>query len=95
MPLIHHLKLFVTGMLISSNLPLRVSLCYLCYLYTMFMNSWTIDTKYYTADVSIWMAHLDDGFSINALPISNKLAALVMVFDMNDVSLIPLSKFFY
>ncbi|OVA01459.1 Small GTPase superfamily [Macleaya cordata] len=49
-------------------------------------HGWTIDTKYYTADVSIWMAHLDDAFSISALPISNNLAALVMVFDMNDLS---------
>ncbi|KAI3965435.1 hypothetical protein MKX01_001847 [Papaver californicum] len=47
-------------------------------------HGWTIDTKYYKADVSIWMAHLEDGFSIKALPVSNNLAALVMVFDMND-----------
>ncbi|RZC48615.1 hypothetical protein C5167_017041 [Papaver somniferum] len=49
-------------------------------------HGWTIDTKYYKADVSIWMAHLEDGFSIKALPVSNNLAALVMVFDMNDLS---------
>lgn len=24
------------------------------------MDRWTIDTKYYTADVSLWMAHLRD-----------------------------------
>ncbi|KAF5203809.1 Gtp binding protein [Thalictrum thalictroides] len=47
---------------------------------------WTIDTKYYTADVSVWMAHLVDGFSIGSLPISNKLSALVLVFDMNEPS---------
>ncbi|KAL5707031.1 hypothetical protein ACHQM5_025130 [Ranunculus cassubicifolius] len=46
---------------------------------------WTIDTKYYKADVSIWMAHLVDGFSIQSLPISNdNLSALVLVFDMNE-----------
>ncbi|KAJ7944030.1 Ras-related protein Rab-11A, partial [Quillaja saponaria] len=45
------------------------------------MNRWTINSKYYTADVSVWMAHLHDGFSIGTLPIFNQLAALVMVFD--------------
>ncbi|KAF6154279.1 hypothetical protein GIB67_026735 [Kingdonia uniflora] len=47
---------------------------------------WTINTKYYTADVSVSMAHLDDVFSITTLPVFNKLAALVMVFDMNNLS---------
>ncbi|EEF29898.1 uncharacterized protein LOC8275680 [Ricinus communis] len=47
---------------------------------------WTINTKYYTADVSVWMAHLHDGFSISSLPIYSSLTALVMVFDMNDLS---------
>ncbi|WOH08772.1 hypothetical protein DCAR_0728220 [Daucus carota subsp. sativus] len=47
---------------------------------------WTIDTKYYSADVSLWMAHLQDGFSVEALPVFDRLAALVMVFDMNDLS---------
>jgi hypothetical protein len=32
------------------------------------------------------MAHLHEGFSIGSLPIYNKLAALVMVFDLSDVS---------
>ncbi|PIA46630.1 hypothetical protein AQUCO_01500281v1 [Aquilegia coerulea] len=41
---------------------------------------------YYTADVSVWMAHLVDGFSIGTLPMSNKLSALVLVFDMNQPS---------
>ncbi|KAA8532090.1 hypothetical protein F0562_006768 [Nyssa sinensis] len=49
-------------------------------------HGWTINTKYYTADVSIWMAHLDDEFSIGTLPIFDRLTALVMVFDMNDLS---------
>lgn len=47
---------------------------------------WTIDTKYYTADVSLWMAHLHAEFSVEALPVFDRLAALVMVFDMNDLS---------
>ncbi|KAK1384531.1 Ras-related protein Rab-1D [Heracleum sosnowskyi] len=47
---------------------------------------WTIDTKYYTADVSLWMAHLHDGFSVEALPVFDRLSALVMVFDINDLS---------
>lgn len=53
------------------------------------MNSWTIDTKYYTAEVSVRMAHLHDEFSIGTLPMFNCLAALVMVFDMSDVGLFP------
>ncbi|XP_077221000.1 uncharacterized protein LOC143854776 [Tasmannia lanceolata] len=59
----------------ASDLPTEI----LCH-------GWTIDTKYYTADISIWMAHLDEGFSFGSLPISNQLAALVMVFDLNDLS---------
>ncbi|XP_059623358.1 uncharacterized protein LOC132266494 [Cornus florida] len=47
---------------------------------------WTINTKYYTADVSVWMAHLHDEFTIEKLPIFDRLSALVMVFDMNDLS---------
>ncbi|KAJ6390699.1 hypothetical protein OIU77_024835 [Salix suchowensis] len=52
----------------------------------VFSHGWSIDTKYYTADVSLWMAHLHEGFSIGSLPIYNKLAALVMVFDLSDLS---------
>ncbi|XP_062073766.1 uncharacterized protein LOC133777984 [Humulus lupulus] len=47
---------------------------------------WTINTKYYTADVSICVAHLHDTFSISTLPSYSQLAALVMVFNMNDLS---------
>lgn len=50
---------------------------------------WTIDTKYYSADLSIWTAHLDEGFSFGALPNFKQLAALVMVFDMSDVRIAP------
>ncbi|KAJ7953245.1 GTP-binding protein [Quillaja saponaria] len=57
------------------------------------VHGWTINTKYYTADVSVWMAHLDDAFSIGSLPIFNQLAALVLVFDMSDLSsLVALQK---
>lgn len=52
------------------------------------MNRWTINTKYYTADVSVWMAHLNDEFSVGNLPIFHQLTALVMVFDMSDVSIL-------
>ncbi|GMN28382.1 hypothetical protein TIFTF001_002023 [Ficus carica] len=48
---------------------------------------WTIDTKYYTADVSVCIAHFNDGFSITTLPTYTQLVALVMIFDMNDNSL--------
>ncbi|XP_008796711.1 uncharacterized protein LOC103712091 [Phoenix dactylifera] len=47
---------------------------------------WTIDTKYYSADLSVWTAHLDEGFSFGTLSNFKQLAALVMVFDMNDGS---------
>lgn len=45
---------------------------------------WTINTKYYTADVSVWMVHLQDALSITSLPIIDHIAALVMVFDVSD-----------
>ncbi|TVU16026.1 hypothetical protein EJB05_39573 [Eragrostis curvula] len=47
---------------------------------------WTIDTKYYSADLSIWTANLGEGFSLGSLPHQDQLAALVMVFDMSDES---------
>lgn len=47
---------------------------------------WTLETKYYSAELSIWTAHLDDGISLRRLLASNQLAALVMVFDMSDES---------
>uniref|UniRef100_A0A2P2K4I3 Uncharacterized protein MANES_01G157000 n=2 Tax=Rhizophora mucronata TaxID=61149 RepID=A0A2P2K4I3_RHIMU len=49
-------------------------------------HGWTINTKYYTADVSVWLAHLTDLFSISDLPFYDRLAALVMVFDLSDPS---------
>ncbi|KAH9662254.1 GTP binding protein [Citrus sinensis] len=53
---------------------------------------WTINTKYYTADVSLWMAHLHEEFSIRSLPISDQLTALVMVFNLNDLSTLDALK---
>lgn len=50
------------------------------------VHGWTINTKYYTADVSVWMTHLSDDFSVWNLPIFHQLTALVMVFDMSDLS---------
>ncbi|MED6204067.1 hypothetical protein PIB30_005465 [Stylosanthes scabra] len=50
------------------------------------VHGWTINTKYYTADVSVWMAHLHDDFSVRNLPVFQQVAALVMVFDMNNPS---------
>jgi len=50
------------------------------------MNRWTINNKYYTADVSVWMAHLRDDFSAGNMPVFRRMTALVMVFDMNEVS---------
>lgn len=47
---------------------------------------WTIETKYYSADISIWISHLVEEFSLSTLPVSEQLTALVMVFDMNDES---------
>lgn len=44
--------------------------------------SWTINTKYYSADVSVWISHICDDHS---LPQSHPLVALVMVFDLNEV----------
>ncbi|XP_039139058.1 uncharacterized protein LOC120276395 isoform X2 [Dioscorea cayenensis subsp. rotundata] len=49
-------------------------------------HGWTIDTKYYSADLAIWTAHLQEGFSLGVLPAVAQLSALVMVFDMSDES---------
>uniref|UniRef100_A0A804I277 Uncharacterized protein n=2 Tax=Musa acuminata subsp. malaccensis TaxID=214687 RepID=A0A804I277_MUSAM len=45
---------------------------------------WWAIGKYYTADLSIWTAHLDEQFSIRSMPIYKQLDALAMVFDMSD-----------
>ncbi|KAI4386874.1 hypothetical protein MLD38_004761 [Melastoma candidum] len=44
---------------------------------------WSINTKYYTVDVSVWMAHLGDNSEMQ-LPPTNKLTALVMVFYLSQ-----------
>lgn len=63
-------------------------ICLCLYLHTCgSLISWTINTKYYTAEVSLWMAHLHDEFSIANLCVYEYPQALVMVFDMSDVSL--------
>lgn len=53
---------------------------------------WTINTKYYTADVSVWMAELNEDLSIGSVPNYDELAALVMVFDLNDLSSLAVLK---
>ncbi|OWM68341.1 uncharacterized protein LOC116211949 isoform X1 [Punica granatum] len=50
------------------------------------VHGWNINTKYYNADVSVWMAHLHEGFDIGSLPIFDRLEALVMVFDISNIS---------
>ncbi|KAK4758764.1 hypothetical protein SAY87_020065 [Trapa incisa] len=50
------------------------------------VHRWNINTKYYTADVSVWMGHLHEGLDIDSLPIFDRLEALVMVFDLSDIS---------
>lgn len=52
----------------------------------VFCQGWTIETKYYSADISIWISHLVEDFALRTLPITEQLAAIVMVFDMNDES---------
>ncbi|KAG8391452.1 hypothetical protein BUALT_Bualt01G0189300 [Buddleja alternifolia] len=52
----------------------------------LLLHGWTINTKYYTADVSVWMAHLCDDFSITSLPNVDRIVSLVMVFDISDLS---------
>ncbi|KAL0380022.1 UNVERIFIED_CONTAM: hypothetical protein Sangu_0066500 [Sesamum angustifolium] len=54
--------------------------------FELVVRGWTINTKYYTADVSVWMAHLCDGLSIESFPIVDRIVALVMVFDVCDPS---------
>ncbi|GER49410.1 CM0216.310.nc protein [Striga asiatica] len=50
------------------------------------LHAWTINTKYYSADVSVWMAHLSDTLSVASSPIVDRAVALVMVFDLTDLS---------
>lgn len=71
------------------NEPYCLIICVLFYL----LIRWTIDTKYYSADISIWTADLNDDFLFDKLPISKQLAGLVMVFDMSDVCPRPYYSF--
>ncbi|KAL1218818.1 hypothetical protein V5N11_033090 [Cardamine amara subsp. amara] len=52
------------------------------------VHGWTINTKYYTADVSVLISHLcdDDDYSLPNLPQSYPLVALLMVFDLTKLS---------
>ncbi|CAA0820331.1 GTP binding [Striga hermonthica] len=50
------------------------------------LHAWTINTKYYSADVSVWMARLSDTLSVVSSPIVDRAVALVMVFDLTDLS---------
>ncbi|EYU40323.1 hypothetical protein ABFS82_02G136900 [Erythranthe guttata] len=58
----------------------------------LLVHGWTINTKYYTADVSVWTAHLCDELSITSFPAIERLVALVMVFDVNDLSSLVVLK---
>lgn len=50
-------------------------------------HGWTIDTKYYTADVCIWTARLDALVSKdNGPPPLEHCEALLMVFDLSDAT---------
>lgn len=52
-------------------------------------HSWTLDTKYYTADVCIWMARLGDNEtleSVKACALSDHCEALILVFDLSNFS---------
>jgi len=75
---------FISYIVAKNSLVSRTS--FLCYHYASLLTRWTINTKYYNADVSVWMAHLHEDFSIGALPAYDQLVALVMVFDVTDVS---------
>jgi hypothetical protein len=56
------------------------------YILCFLICSWTIDTKYYTADVCIWTARLDALVSKdNGPPPLEHCEALLMVFDLSDV----------
>lgn len=49
-------------------------------------HGWTIDTKYYTAEVCVWMSHLCEKTSEHAHSLSKHCDALVMVFDLSNPS---------
>ncbi|KAL2921752.1 GTP-binding protein yptV3 [Bienertia sinuspersici] len=46
------------------------------------IQGWTVDTKYYTADVTVWMAHLHDDLSSSSLPDFSEFAAIVMLSSL-------------
>ncbi|KAJ0262043.1 hypothetical protein HA466_0050440 [Hirschfeldia incana] len=51
------------------------------------VHDWTINTKYYSADVSVWISHICDDDDDYSLPRSHHpLVALVIVFDLSQMS---------
>ncbi|GLJ39285.1 hypothetical protein SUGI_0801690 [Cryptomeria japonica] len=49
-------------------------------------HGWTIDTKYYTADVCVWVAHVGDKTIESTRSLSEHCDALVLVFDLSNSS---------
>ena len=98
MPLIRYLSYLSMGKferpIPNYDVPLCVCVC-VCYSLKVFRYKpecdfiirWTINTKYYTADVAVWTANLSNELSIASFPDVNRIVALVMVFDTSDVSL--------
>ncbi|KAH6772866.1 GTP binding protein [Perilla frutescens var. hirtella] len=56
------------------------------------VHGWTINTKYYTADVAVWAAHLSEELSAASFPCLDRVVALVMVFDTSDLSSLVVLK---
>ncbi|KAL3613647.1 hypothetical protein CASFOL_041721 [Castilleja foliolosa] len=58
----------------------------------LLVHGWTINTKYYSADVSVWMGHLIDDLPITSFPDVDRAVALVMVFDISKPSTLAALK---
>ncbi|KAL3651170.1 hypothetical protein CASFOL_007573 [Castilleja foliolosa] len=52
----------------------------------LLVHGWTINTKYYSADVSVWVCHLIDELPITSFSVVDRAIALVMVFDVSQPS---------
>ncbi|KAG2317009.1 hypothetical protein Bca4012_067908 [Brassica carinata] len=50
------------------------------------VHDWTINTKYYSADVSVWISHICDDYSLPHSHHPQPLVALVLVFDLTELS---------
>ncbi|KAK9230767.1 hypothetical protein WN943_020997 [Citrus x changshan-huyou] len=88
----YDLFIYFVPFLLETRTGQENILCKCIFFCFVLTSSWTINTKYYTADVSLWMAHLHEEFSIRSLPISDQLTALVMVFNLNDLSTLDALK---